>query len=68
MEIISKAYEKYGEGKAWEMWISLYPHMKKENFIPFSEFYKQQIEPISIRPTEEILAEVEEIRKSLERR
>jgi len=60
--------------KAWEMWLALYPHMlippplvekPALKFIPFSRFYKEQINPSSkseLTP-EQIIARAEEIKK-----
>lgn len=64
-ELILKAFEKREEEKAWQMWLTLYPNMTKEKFMSFSEYYQKLRQPISTRSTEEILAEVEEIRKAL---
>jgi hypothetical protein len=65
-KLIKKAFDKREEEKAWQMWLTLYPNMNKDNFVPFSDFYKEMKKPISKRPTEDILNEVYEIRKKLE--
>ena len=65
VRLINKSLEKREERKAWEMWLTLYPNMTKENFMPFSEFFRMQKEPISKRPKEDILEEVERIRASV---
>ena len=64
-KVIFRELEKKEERKAWEMWLTLYPNMNKENFMPFSEFFRMQKEPISKRPKEDILEEVERIRESV---
>lgn len=63
--LINKALEKKEENRYWEMWLTLYPNMNKENFMPFSEFFIKQTKPISKRPKEDILEEVERIRASI---
>lgn len=58
--------EKETEQKAWEMWLTKYPNMDKTNFVPFSEFKSKLTTPqISTKSTEDILKEVEEIRKKI---
>ena len=64
-KVIFHELEKREERKAWEMWLTLYPKMTKENFMPFSEFFKMQKQTISKRPKEDILDEVERIRASI---
>ena len=64
ISLIAKSFEKKEERKSWEMWLTLYPNMTKENFMPFSEFFNMQKQKISKRPKEDILDEVERIRAS----
>ena len=64
-KVIFRELEKKKERKAWEMWLTLYPKMTKENFMPFSEFFDKQKNPISQRPKEDILEEAERIRASI---
>lgn len=45
VDLILHAIKKENENKAWQMWIAKYQHMKEENFVPFSEFYKEAIKP-----------------------
>ena len=60
--LINKAFEKREERKAWDMWLTLYPNMDKETFMPFSEFHEMLTEKnISMKTKEEILSECEEI-------
>ena len=61
------------EDRAWQMWLQIYPDMiipqpMSKNpaiqFIPFSEFLKSvTIKHVSQKPKEEILKDVENIRK-----
>jgi hypothetical protein len=44
VNLINKATEKEIEQKEWEMWISKYPAMNKENFIPFDKFRSKPIQ------------------------
>lgn len=38
LKLIDKAYEKVLDRQIFEMWLSLYPNMKKENFITLEEY------------------------------
>lgn len=64
-KVIFRELEKKEESKAWEMWLTLYPKMNNENFMPFSEYLRKLKNPISQRPKEDILAEAEAIRASI---
>lgn len=65
INLIYKAIEQRDERKAWEMWLTKYQNMNKDNFIPFTEFYKKANTKVSQKPTEEILKESHEIRQKL---
>lgn len=68
ISLILKSIKEKEKQKAWEIWLTLYPHMTKDTFIPFSKFYKEttEIKPeISPRTAQEILNEAKEIRKKL---
>jgi hypothetical protein len=67
LALLNEAWGKREEEKAWQMWLAKFPHMDKETFIPFSEFYRKMSTPqqISQRTTEEILADAYEIRAKL---
>lgn len=52
--LLRKAARKREEQKAWDMWLSVYPHMVVPapmadkpaiKFLPFSKFYREQIMP-----------------------
>lgn len=70
IKLINKAYEKDLEDKVYQMWLTLYPNMDKNNFISFEDFKaKVMIKNIqSLSSAEDVLKEVSEIRKKLERR
>lgn len=70
ISLINKAIEKREEQRAWGMWISKYPYMTKDSFVPFSQFYNQQTHThtVSKRSTEDILREAEDIREKLEKK
>ena len=44
IELINEAMKKIQEQKDWEMWLTLYPNMTKENFIPFEKFRNKTID------------------------
>lgn len=68
VDLILKAKEKERDQKLWEMWLTKYPYMTdKDSFISFPEFKERSLIQISRRPTDEILEEVEKIRKELGR-
>lgn len=62
--LLISALEKREECKAWEMWLSLYPKMTTDTFIPFSEFHKRVIiAPVKPESKEDILKKVFDIIK-----
>lgn len=61
--LAAKAIDNREEAKAWDMWLTRYPYMTQENYIPFNQFYQKQSQPISNRSDEEILKESLEIRR-----
>ncbi|MGJ9383238.1 hypothetical protein [Salipaludibacillus sp. CF4.18] len=65
LSLIKKAFEKQEEDRARNMWLMRYQNMDDKTFIPFSQFFKLQTEPDNIRPKEDILQEVEEIRAKI---
>jgi len=69
-DLILCAMKKERERKYWELWLVMYPHMTKDNFISFEEFKKNHEQPqiISIKPASTILAEAEAIKHLIEGR
>lgn len=47
------------DNAAWDQWVSIYPNMNEENFIPFGKFKDKQQEPSGIT-TDKTLEEIEE--------
>jgi hypothetical protein len=65
--LLKKAAEKQDEKRIWQMWLSQYPYMTKDTFVPYSEFLDEIKRPVmSIRPAAEILKEVQEIREKMQ--
>ena len=62
---IFRELEKKEERKAWERWLVDYGRMDKDNYTSFEEYLRKLKNPISQRPKEDILAEVERIRESV---
>ncbi|MEY2669790.1 MAG: hypothetical protein RLZZ577_106 [Bacteroidota bacterium] len=62
---INKAVEKITEQKEWEMWLTLYPDMDKNNFMSFEKFRqkgkRQSVE--NNTSDEDILKKVAEIKR-----
>lgn len=55
--------------RAWDMWLTKFVGMSKDNFVPFSKFYEAistDIEPKPHKSAAELLAEAEQIRKRIE--
>jgi hypothetical protein len=63
--LIRKAFQKKNEDRAFQLYASVYPHFKKENFKKFEEFYKQPKQEVSTRSKEEILADAMEIMRKV---
>jgi len=67
LELLAEAAERRREERAYQQWLALLPWMEHK---PFEEFYQQvkrSVMPISRRPKESILAEVEAIRRAAKR-
>ena len=64
--LFAEIRQKKRENLAWQQWVQLLPHMvlKRMNFIEYEDF-KNRIcgSDIDTRPVEEILADVEEVRR-----
>ena len=43
IELINEAMEQKQDKRDWEVWLSIYPTMTKENFIPFEKFKSKNI-------------------------
>lgn len=66
IQIVKKAFEKQSENKAWELYLTRYANMTEEDYIPFDEFYKPQVnQEIENKSEADILAEVKQILDSL---
>lgn len=65
-ELLAEIRTKKRELKAWEQWLELLPHMvlKRMNFIEYEDFKNRVTgSDIDTRPIEEIMADVEEVRR-----
>ena len=38
MDAIETAYERERDDLIWQMWLSCFPNMTKENYVPFDEY------------------------------
>lgn len=62
--IIAKAREKEKEKRIFAQWVVQLPHMTKENYISFDDYFdKVTGRNIDNRPISECMAEIEEIKK-----
>lgn len=66
VKIYNIAKEKEQREELYMAWVSCLPHMDKESFIPFEEYLNKCTgRDIDRRSNEEIMAEVEEIRRKV---
>lgn len=64
--LLAEIKQKNREKRAWEQWLELLPYMvlKYMNFIEYEDFKNRLCgSDIDTRPIEEIMADVEEVRK-----
>jgi hypothetical protein len=62
IELILRAYEKRSEERAFQLYLTKYPWMNEENYMPFEEFYNPKTHNENKHLTEEqILLEVKDI-------
>ena len=47
MKLLIEALKKERENDAWDMWLTLYSRMTKDNFMSFEDFKAQLIKPIA---------------------
>ena len=47
--LLTKAFKKREEEKAWDMWVARYPYMDKKNFISFNDFLKKFEAPVHMQ-------------------
>lgn len=66
-DLIRKAVKERERTKAWQIWLTKLPYMKKDNFITFEDYYKKITTKPSNTPKEDIINMVNEIRKKAEK-
>lgn len=59
MKLLIEALKKERENDAWDMWLTLYPRMNKENFMSFEDFKKEVIKS-AVRVSNKTKEEIEE--------
>ena len=66
--LILKAIEQERDARIFQQWVVQLPHMGKENFISFAD-YKDKLTGANIdrRSTAEILAELDEVERQLQK-
>lgn len=63
-EFVKNAHEQEAKERYFNQWVVQLPVMDKENYISFDDYCKKVTgQNIDMRPAEEIMAEVEEIRR-----
>lgn len=64
IEQINKVYEMESKQQSWEMYLTRYANMTKDNYVSFDEFYKPTrpaAPPASKKTKQEIIDDAEEI-------
>lgn len=60
-ELIVKAIEKRDEERAWQLYLTKYPYMTEEDYIPFDTFYNPNRGKEESKSAEDILEEVKKL-------
>lgn len=63
MRLIIKARERQEESRQWDLYCGIYPHMTKDNFIPFDKFYKKAAPRTSMKSKEQIVKDNYKLKK-----
>jgi len=58
--MLSKAIDRDNENKAWQLYVSINPHMTEENYMTFDDFLNRSETTNDDTPVDEILNEVKE--------
>ena len=58
LKFIRKAIDENTDKRIWQMWLAIYPHMTKENFISFEDYKKQCTVQTKEQTDEQMLAKV----------
>lgn len=66
--LIKKATDKIERAKWWDIWLINFSKMTKETYESFDLFYERMITPICMKPSCDIIDEVEKIRKKVKER
>jgi len=66
--LIEKAFEHKEKKKWWEIWLVNFSKMTQDTYESFDAFYERITTPICEKSSDEILDEVEEIRKKVRER
>ncbi|TYS91895.1 hypothetical protein [Rossellomorea aquimaris] len=65
-EVLAKAKENIAESRVWEQWLSVYPNMEEETFIPYSKYLEELKKPPKKQKTdEEVIQDAENILKNM---
>lgn len=59
VKLINEATEDERKEKYWQMYVSCYPHFRKENIISFEEFYENsKPKKIDTRSKDEVMRDI----------
>jgi len=62
-KLINKTLEENDKEQQWDLYKSMYPNFTKDNFVPFSEFYKKPGRVVAVKTKEQIKADVQRDRE-----
>lgn len=69
VDLIRKAFYEKQRGEHWQIWLQQYPHMNKQNFIPFDQFFTltpDDLKPQERKPMSEVLKQAEDIQTKVQ--
>lgn len=68
VKLITHILEEKQKQQAWDMWLTKYPNMSENDFMPFSIFYQKVSQEVVKKPqktAEELIKTAIEIRKRI---
>ena len=63
LQLIAKARGRQTEDRQWQLYCGVYPHMNKDNFVSFENFFKKPVEKLSRRTKEQIRDDTSQLMK-----
>ena len=63
LQLIAKAKDRRTEDRQWQLYCGVYPHMDKDNFVSFDNFFKKPVKTITRRTKEQIRDDANKLKK-----